>query len=215
LAARREADVQTALSRLGRTKGIVFWDIGAHFGIHSIGVAMQCGPTGRVVAFEPDPVAFKRLLRHVKLNALGNVKIYQRAASDRTGRSVLFTPGGQGSSNSHLLYYADNDMTGTPRIEIETVAIDELVDSGEIRAPSLIKVDAQGHGGNALQGAGKTIAQSLPLIAFSNHSDAEIEATRRILDPLGYMPEALHGQSIPWSAVDEALLVPPRFRSPS
>jgi len=203
-----EADVAAALARLPTIKGIAFWDIGAHYGIHTVGVAMQAGSSGHVAAFEPDPGAFARLSRHVTMNKLTNVKLFQAAVSETSGAITLYTPGRLGSANSHIRHNPQDDMSATPSVIVKTVALDELVASGQIRKPNIIKVDVQGHGHKALRGAARTIADSLPIIAFSNHSDMERDGTRALLEPLGYRPVNLSGEPIKWSAIKEALLLP-------
>src|ERR1700729_2491433 len=72
-----EQDVEAGFAILPNPKGAVFWDFGAHFGIHTVGVAMHIGPGGQVAAFEPDPAAFKRLELHVALNCLTNVRLFE------------------------------------------------------------------------------------------------------------------------------------------
>ena len=208
-----EPDVPAAFGYFDSLDGLVFWDIGAHYGIHSVGAAMQVGPHGQVVSFEPDPIAFSRLKKHAEWNNLANIKLMNVAASDTNGRADLYTPNGAGQSVSHLKFYAENDMTGTPSVAVPTVAIDGLVDRGEIRLPQVIKVDAQGHGGKALAGASKAIATAQPVIAFSNHSHAELEQTREVLEPLGYRAFDFEGGAIPWAKVEEAILAPAGRRS--
>jgi hypothetical protein len=88
-----EQDVLAAAAYLPSLKGIVFWDFGAHFGIHTVGMAMQVGPTGEVVAFEPDPGAFRRLQYHIELNHLSNVRLFAAGASRKSGRGRLYLPG--------------------------------------------------------------------------------------------------------------------------
>jgi len=203
-----ENDVARAASYLPTLEGITFWDIGAHFGIHTVGMAMTLGPKGQVVAFEPDPAAFSRLRHHVSKNNLNNVRLFNAAASRVNGRGALFLPGGQGSSDSHLKYYAYDDMTGTASLSVQMVAIDDLVQAGSIRLPDLIKIDVQGHGAEALAGAVNSIKANLPIIAFSNHSDAERDGTKDILAPMGYSPRSLDGTDCAWADIATAVLIP-------
>jgi FkbM family methyltransferase len=210
-----ERDVEAGLAHLSQVKGAVFWDFGAHFGIHTVGVAMQVGPEGQVAAFEPDPGAFKRLKLHVAMNGLANVRLFKAAASSRSGQSTLFAPSFLGSSVSHLRYYDSDDMRDTPRLQVASVAVDELVSSGQIRAPDLIKIDIQGHGADALAGCIESVKLKRPIIVFSNHSDRELSGTRRLLQPLGYKPWSFAGSSLTWDEVTEALLLPDHTNSRS
>jgi FkbM family methyltransferase len=203
-----EVNVERAVGHLLTVRGIVFWDFGAHFGIHSIGLALQVGPHGRVIAFEPDPVAFEKLNRHVRMNKLTNIRLYDAAVSSKTGDANLYFPQAPGSSRSHM-QNDEHDDYATPKITVKTVSADDLVESGAIRLPNLIKIDVQGHGARAIAGAMKSIATSRPIIVFRNHSDGELSGTRRLLEPLGYVPEALNGDRIEWTTSSECLLLPP------
>lgn len=204
-----ERDVAAGVRHLpGGLRGAVFWDFGAHYGIHTVGIALHAGPTGQVAAFEPDPAAFARLARHVRMNRLENVRLIAAGASGRAGRRTLFTYGSHGSSNAHLIYDETDDMSGTDRIEIDVVAPDDLVAGGTIRLPDLVKVDVQGHGAEALAGSIRSIAAGRPVIVFSNHSEAERSGTRALLEPLGYRPASLDGRTIGWEEMTECLLLP-------
>jgi len=187
-----EQDVLAATSYLPTLNGTVFWDFGAHFGIHTVGMAMQVGPTGQVAAFEPDPGAFRRLQYHVEINRLSNVRLFEAAASRTSGRGSLYLPGGKGVDS----------------ISVRTIAPDDLVAEGKIRAPHIIKIDVQGHGAEAVAGAINTIRTTLPIIAFSNHSEAERSGIQRLLEPLSYTPVHFDGSSCAWLDITEALLIP-------
>ena len=205
-----EHDLAPGLARLSNAKGAVCWDFGAHFGIHTVGMAMQVGPAGQVACFEPDPVAFRRLKYHVQKNRLTNVRLFQAAVSNITGPLKLITTLGLGSSMSHFQYEDEKISERTSMLEVATVVPDELVASGQIRPPDLIKVDVQGHGAKALQGAVKSIRTKRPIIIFSNHSHWELEGTRELLEPLGYRVCSLEGDPMPWEGlnVETGLLLP-------
>jgi FkbM family methyltransferase len=204
-----ENDVAQAVNYLPTVKGAVFWDFGAHFGIHTIGLAMQAGPTGQAVAFEPDPAAFKKLNQHVAMNRLHNVKLYNAAVSASSGIGTLYLPHGHsaGSSVSHF-QYDGQDVTGIPHITVKTVSADDLVCRAQIRLPSILKIDVQGHGAHAIAGAIKSISAARPIIAFSVHGEAEWQGVKELLGPLGYTPEALDRSAISWDSQIDCLLTP-------
>ena len=68
------------------TPGDTVVDIGAHIGCFALFAADRVGPTGRVIACEPDPDTCRRLERHVRLNGLGDIVEVERAP-------VAATPG--------------------------------------------------------------------------------------------------------------------------
>lgn len=202
-----EPDVEVAISYLRNLKGKIFWDFGAHFGLHTVGMAMQVGRDGEVAAFEPDPIAFKKLDLHIRMNGLTNVKLFNAAVSSRCGTGSLYIPGVAGSAVSHFKYDDDEDVRNYTKLDVKTVSPDALVSSGAIRLPSLIKVDIQGHGAEALEGSIASIRAAMPVIAFSGHSSHELEGARGLLEPLGYVPLGLDRTPITWSRV--AIILPP------
>jgi FkbM family methyltransferase len=196
-----EEDASVGLAALDRVDGAVCWDLGAHFGIHTVGMAMQVGPRGQVACFEPDPVAFERLRQHVHMNGLHNVRLYQAAASNKAGNLPLISSHGLGTAFSHFQYEDEQVSAQTPRIIVATVPADDLVDKGEIRLPDLIKLDVQGHGAQALQGSIRSIGKSLPVIVFSNHSRWELAGVQALLEPLGYAAFNFAGAPISWQGL--------------
>lgn len=194
-----DTDILTAAGFLAEIRGSVFWDFGAHFGIHSIAMAMKIGPTGQVASFEPDAFSFQKLSRHVHLNRLENVKLFNAAVSDRNGAGrMIFT--GTGASTQHFVY---PDESGEPTHEgtfaVEVIRADDLVTTGEIRPPDFIKVDVEGHGASALGGSLRTISLHKPLIVLSSHSMEETKGTRQLLEPLGYSVFSLKNERLNWS----------------
>jgi FkbM family methyltransferase len=193
-----EGDLAAGLAQLATPRGAVGWDFGAHFGLHTVGMAMHFGPEGQVAAFEPDPGAFVRLAHHVRKNRLQNVVLFPAAVSSAAGSSRLITDHGEGSSFSHFRYEDEPPPAEGATLAVTTLAPDELVTAGRIRLPDLIKVDVQGHGAQALAGSITSIRARLPIVIFSNHSPWELAGTRELLEPLGYSAMSLGGEPMPW-----------------
>ena len=175
-----------ALLGLGDIRGWSCWDLGAHFGIYSIGLARRVGPAGEVAAFEPNPLSYDRLQRHRSMNGLNWLKAFPAAVSDVAAVKEFYTYGSLHSTTTHLPYEGETPGAETKPLLVQTVMLDELVASGQLRPPNLIKVDVEGHGHRALAGAMRTIRESRPVIIMGFHSANEIDGTRSLLDPLGY-----------------------------
>jgi FkbM family methyltransferase len=119
-----QIDIERAIALLPRIRGAVFWDFGAQAGMYTVGLARLVGPAGQVAAFEPDPIAFRRLFHHVEINELPHVVMFQAepASDDRV-----------------------NSPSGETGLENATkLIVDSLVEPGNIRLPDLIKVDVAG-----------------------------------------------------------------------
>ncbi len=165
----------------GDIRGWHCWDIGAHFGLYSIGLARRVGPTGSVAAFEPDPSSAERLRRHRAMNRCDNLEIFAAAASARSGKAEIYTYGELGSTTTHLPYDGEVRHPHVQPLEIETVALDDLVAAGRLRPPHFVKIDAEGHGHHVLAGMAATLATARPLIFMGFHSPEEIAGTMAAL----------------------------------
>ena len=193
-----ESNIELALRYHGTLLGAVCWDLGAHFGIHTIGLAIAVGPVGEVCAFEPDPIAFNKLELHVRMNSLSQVKLFNTAASDTEGEKEMIVSGGLGSTLTHLPYEDESSYLQKYTIRIPTIRLDTLVSRGKIRAPDFVKVDVQGHGARALLGAKGSITATRPTILFSSHSEWECEGVRELVKDLGYRCYDSKGNKIDW-----------------
>jgi FkbM family methyltransferase len=193
-----EPDVVKSLQQSGDLTGAVCWDLGTHHGIYTVGLALAVGPSGQIAGFEPDPESFARCARHVRMNKLTRVKLFNAAVSDTDGSSELMIySAGRGTPTSHLAY-EDETGVGAVRLRVATVRLDTLVAKGEILPPRLIKVDVEGHGARALAGARETLAAHRPAIVMSFHGSAEYAGTRRLIEPLGYRACTPEGEAVDW-----------------
>jgi FkbM family methyltransferase len=130
----------------GLPQGSLFLDVGAHIGLTAITVAVS-RPDCRVVAFEPQPLAQKRLRQNLAANAITNVEVIEAAVSDFSG-SLSFSDNGPWSVANH----------GT--VACKSVRLDDL----DLGAPSFIKIDVEGFEPNVLAGGHRLIAEARPLI---------------------------------------------------
>lgn len=202
-----EPAVGRAINGLGDLAGKVCWDLGAHYGFYSVGLALRTGPTGQVVAFEPLPPSFERLDRHARMNGLGWLIRYRAALSDVTGETTFILDGGD--TTSHLPY---DDEVVTPKgnmITVQTFRLDDLVAAGDIRAPDFIKVDVEGHGHRALAGALDSIRQKRPIILMGFHSPHEVAGTEALLTSLGYRFEPVDPAADPVGRIGADYLLRP------
>ncbi|WP_207477501.1 FkbM family methyltransferase [Arenibaculum pallidiluteum] len=118
--------------------GMTVVDIGANIGYYTILAAARVGASGRVFAFEPDPVNAALLRENVALNQLDNVQVIEAAIGADDGVLPLhISPTNLGD---HRLY-----DTGEVR-EVRQVAVrslDRFLRAGAL-VPGLVKIDTQG-----------------------------------------------------------------------
>jgi FkbM family methyltransferase len=69
---------------------MTFVDIGAGCGATSLFVAMRTGPGAKILAVEPQPVLYERMVFNLRQNDAPCVKALNCAAADADGEAVLF-----------------------------------------------------------------------------------------------------------------------------
>jgi len=139
-------------------------EVGANIGTHTVGLAKAVGPSGGVVAIEPQPTIFRILCANLALNGLANVTPmalgcgaheatmsvpavdYRRRANHNSGGVSLEPPG-----------------KGVP---VKVMPIDEMLEAN--LSVELLKVDVEGMEKEVLEGASYLIEQRRPLLYVEN-----------------------------------------------
>ncbi|MCB8883168.1 FkbM family methyltransferase [Acidisoma cellulosilytica] len=139
-------------------EGMSVLDIGANIGYFTMLSAALVGPTGRVLAIEPNPRNVRLIEASRRANGFENVRIVQTAAGRETGLLILNTSHSNGTTSG---LPADVRQL----LDAETVAcvrLDALL--GEQDRVDFIKVDVEGAEYNALLGGIETIRRNRPVI---------------------------------------------------
>ncbi len=183
-----EPTLQAALVSLGGgdISGWNCWDLGAHYGLYSIGLARRVGPRGQVAAFEPNPKSFARLRRHRDINGVTWLKLYEAAVSDDDIGAELFTYGELGTTTTHLPYDGEQRLAHVVPLKVRTLRLDDLVKRGELSLPRFVKIDVEGHGHRALVGMRETLEAARPIVLAGFHSPQELAGIMSVLLSLGY-----------------------------
>ena len=98
------------------SSGDTVLDLGAGYGDFSLLAALRVGPSGRVIAVEPDPLAFKFLNRNIRINDIANVVPVHAAVWGHEPHPSSFRPEGTGSRLS------DSGSVGVDVVTIENLA---------------------------------------------------------------------------------------------
>lgn len=135
-------------------QGGTFVDIGANIGNHSLFVAAFCQP-GRIIPFEPNPLAYKLLVANVALNGFHDLFDLRHV--------------GLGLSDTKATGFAMSEQRknlGGARMQagegdIQTVTGDEALEGV---TPDFLKIDVEGMEMMALRGLTETIKRASPTI---------------------------------------------------
>jgi FkbM family methyltransferase len=161
-----ESAVQEAMVR-HLPRGGVFFDIGANLGFFSLLAAHLSGlDAGRVYAFEAAPDNAEAIRVNAALNAIPNIEVWAVAVADRAGRGRLQVVDDQ--SWSKLVDYGEHPFTERV-IEVQLVAIDDLVAAGRVPVPDVVKIDVEGAELAVLAGMRETMARHRPAIICELH----------------------------------------------
>jgi FkbM family methyltransferase len=170
--------------------GDTFWDLGANAGYHTLMAAREVGPTGRVIAVEPDPGTCEILREQLELNGIGNCTIVQAAVSDRAGLTRLVRRASDPRGNA--LQQIDNpaiDNKVGDVVEVPSLTMDDL--SSQHPLPRLIKMDIEGAEVLALPG-GRTFlsgAKRPERLLIAVHGEEARDFCRGFVQDLGYKIE--------------------------
>jgi FkbM family methyltransferase len=106
--------------------GCVFVDVGANAGYFTVLAGLRVGPSGRVVAFEPNPAVRAQLRHHVAINGITDrVAIEEVALADRDDDGATF----------FVSCWADNDGISSLTPSSETMSRGGLRHDATIRVP--------------------------------------------------------------------------------
>jgi FkbM family methyltransferase len=155
-----EPEVSTVLREILRPGG-TFVDVGANLGWFSLLGASLVGPSGRVIAIEPNPLNVALLQDSAKDNGFRNIEAATVAVAAQPGAVALDTDG----SNGRMIL-----VDGPPVQPIEASFVvaarpldDVLAGSGVTRVDAM-KIDVEGAEPLVLRGAGKTITEHRPVL---------------------------------------------------
>jgi len=176
------------------TGGEVVIEGGTFWGIFTSTLALQVGPEGRVLAFEPDSINFKRTLQNLQLNANpAHVEVVCKGLWNCESELEFCERGALGSS-------AFWDGPNGHKVTIQTISLDKAVFDRNLSRVDYIKMNIEGAEIKALEGADEVIRRFRPHFAISSdhYLDGDISrqertcgSVERILTGYGYSVQTL------------------------
>lgn len=166
--------------RLGEwlTQGDTALDIGANFGSYSLSMSALVGDTGRVFSFEPVPQTFNMLVRSLAARGCRNVTALNLACSNQSGLVPMCVP--DDPLTGEDLYQASIRGGNSANVVVCRIRLDDLpLPTERLR---LVKVDAEGHDAEVIEGMLQTLRSSMPVLITEHPTDV----TTSRLKLLGY-----------------------------
>ncbi len=147
-----EPETGRLLARLLKP-GDTFVDVGANNGYFAVLASQFVGPSGTVLAIEPNPGAVERLTKNVSLNGLeGTVHILPIALGER-----------EGTANLNVSSFEDGWATLGPYpgsktvVPVRVAALDDILEPTE---SVVLKIDAEGTEPSILRGMSQLLART-------------------------------------------------------
>lgn len=125
-------------------KGDIIFDLGSYVGCFTIIASKLVGNKGKIVAFEPDSVSYRKLLANIELNKLDNVIAINKGVFDSNSKKDFYSRTSRGSS-----FIFESDM---PKKQLDVVKLDFVAKELKL-IPNFIKMDVEGSELFVLKGA--------------------------------------------------------------
>ncbi|HVG51597.1 MAG TPA: FkbM family methyltransferase [Xanthobacteraceae bacterium] len=162
-------------------KADCFLDIGANTGFYSVMFAVK-KLTPRIIAFEPDPGNYARLMANVNANNLAErIECVQLALGDAASEVTLYEGAkhNRGESTIAVPEQTPQDVTFT----VEQARFDDLY---SLAGKNLIvKMDVEGHEFHVLDGMARTLRDNACYLQIEHYGERHEELKAR-LSELGY-----------------------------
>lgn len=129
--------------------GMTVVDVGAHVGYYSLLAGRMVGPSGKVFAFEPDPLTFSFLKRNVEVNGLTTIVHCENVAvAEQPGEATLFIGRRDRVANSLIPDGAVNQDT----VKCAVVTLDDFFEGKGWPVVDIVKIDVEGAELSVLRG---------------------------------------------------------------
>ena len=151
-----ESDLFAQLLRPGQ----VAVEVGANIGSHTVHLAQLVGPTGRVLAFEPQPLVFSLLSANLVLNEQFHARAIHAALGSAEGSIKVPVLDPRVSQNFGGLSLQGREQGEEVR--------QTTLDRHELPSLRLLKIDVEGMECEILLGGEETIARHRPVLYVEN-----------------------------------------------
>jgi FkbM family methyltransferase len=121
--------------------GATVVDIGANAGYFTL-FAASCFADAQVFSFEPVPVNYAQLRRHLNLNSSKKIKCFPKAVAGQAGEiSLSFDSSDSFTTSATIFKQADQQTT---LIKVPCLTLGQIMDENSIKKCDLLKMDCEG-----------------------------------------------------------------------
>jgi FkbM family methyltransferase len=179
--------------------GQTFVDVGANEGWFSMLAAKIAGPSGRVLACEPQERLWPVILQNIASNRFCNVRLFPFGLSAEPGRTQIALYPSLNTGSSHI-GTAKRRWEKTQSVEL--VRLDSVLEGAGVPAVDLLKIDVEGYEHEVLLSAGAHLGTTIKTIVVELHPPqlealgSSEKAVIGLLEAKGYVCHAVDGVEV-------------------
>ncbi len=172
-------------------------DLGAGYGDFSLLAALKVGPSGRVIAVEPDLRAFTFLTRNIRANGISNVVPVHAAIWGDEPHPTLFRPEGSGSK-----------LSDSGSVAVNVVTMEDL--RTKATRIDVIKMDIEGAENSVFRSSLTAIAHTRSIFVEVHSPSIRVEISS-LLDKAGFATFTWNMKSVVWTSARNVFRHPLEF----
>ena len=177
---------------------MVCLDLGANIGYYALLESNIIGNSGKVIAIEPSPDNFEKLIQNLNLNCIKNVIPFNIACGDKNGEIPFLV-----SKKSNLCTIIDKNYVKKSSdniIDVPIKKIDDFLNENKIEKVDFVRMDVEGYEGHIIKGMQKTLDKNKPILHIEVHRQFMSDnQTRELLDEFqkrGYECKYYHPRAL-------------------
>jgi len=174
-----EADFFALAAVLLPAKDGMFLDVGANFGLMSLGLWQQTAQTIQARLYEPNPHLCEIIERSIRLNKADGLTLVHGAAMENAGEVFLQFD----LSHTGAGFVGLNGMG----LSVPALQLDEDLKGAGIDRVDLIKIDVEGNEGAVLKGLTHYLSERKVGAVYFEYCPAHIERSQCVHDPIAIL----------------------------
>jgi FkbM family methyltransferase len=173
--------------------GDTYVDVGAHVGFHALVARSLVGPTGHLIAIDPQPYNCDRILSNAGLNGFTNISVIVAAIGPKDGLVTLNNQTPQDKSKLSLSENWRHDETQQP-FTVAMCRLDTVTE--HLPRIRLLKIDVESYEWKLMQGAKDTLAKADNVIIELHPQSSGLRPSAELLKEVGFSLSDVFGK--PW-----------------
>jgi len=170
----------------GKSENLVV-DIGANEGYYTLKLK-QNNAKCKVIAVEPNPLAFEILKKNLKVNKLQNVILVNKAICSKSGKmgfEMVVNVSAIGAKNLRIMQRPWLKKEMIEKIKVDCITLSELFRDYKIEKVDILKIDVEGMELKILK-SGKNLLNKICKIVVECHSEQIKANLKRFLKEKGF-----------------------------